>query len=139
VRATATNGFQYHLLPAAALSSSQTLENVAEDLRSISESVAGHRAPLLTVCLTIYISALPVPSVKNALPNAADYLALFEYYLPRANTSMQHVYGQLSGLEQPLEQPNDPNRGVLRHLTRVQLREELHVSRRLEEQWAKRS
>jgi hypothetical protein len=82
------------------------------------------------------IPALPVPTVQYALPHTADLFARFECYLPIVDSSMQRVYGQLRELVQPLEQPNDPNRGVLRHLTRVQLREEQHAWRMLQEQWA---
>jgi hypothetical protein len=139
VEVRAIDDFRDHLLPAAAVSSSQTLLNVAEELRSISESVAGHIAPLLTIRLTMYISTLPVPAVRNALPDTADYyFALFERDLPIADESMQRVYGQLPGLVQPLQQPNDPNLGVLRPLTRVQLRVEQHNWGTLEEQWGNR-
>ncbi|KAH9971845.1 hypothetical protein BGW80DRAFT_1318753 [Lactifluus volemus] len=112
VEVRATDDFRDHLLPAAAASSSQTLQHVAEELRHI------------------------MPTVQYALPHTADLFARFECYLPIADSSMQRVYGQLRELVQPLEQPNDPNRGVLRHLTRVQLREEQHAWRMLQEQWA---
>jgi hypothetical protein len=92
----------------------------------------------LTIRLMICISALPVPTVQDALPDTADYFARFEYCLPIAESSMQGVYDQLRELVQPLEQPNDPIRGVLRHLTWVQLREEQDAWKKLEELWGSR-
>jgi hypothetical protein len=101
-----------------------------------SVSLWPHRTLVDHLSNDLCISALPVPTVQLALPHTADYFMSFQRCLPVAESSMQRVYGQLRGLVQPLEQPNDPNRGVLRHLTRVQLREEQHALRRIEEQWA---
>ncbi|KAH9979294.1 hypothetical protein BGW80DRAFT_1454976 [Lactifluus volemus] len=77
VEVRATDDFRDHLLPAAAASSSQTIQHVAEELRHI------------------------MPTVQYALPHTADLFARFECYLPIANSSMQRVYGQLRELVQP--------------------------------------
>jgi hypothetical protein len=123
--------------PAAVASSSQTLQNVVKELRGISEFVAGQSASLSTIRVTICISAMPVPTVQHALPGTADYLFVrFERCLRIEVSSVQHVEDQLHELVLSLEHPNDPNQGVLRHLSWVRLREEEHAWKRLEEQWA---
>jgi hypothetical protein len=135
VEVPAPDNFRNYLFPAAAASSHQTLENVAEELRSISESVAGYMTSLLTIHLTTIFSALPVPTI-HALPHTAQHFADFERCLPIADASMQRTYVKLRGLVQPLDQPNDPNRGVLRNMTLRQLKEEHDAQRHLGGQWA---
>ena len=74
--------------------------------------------------------------VLKYLPEVAETFGRFERYLPIADRSMQHLYSLLHGLVLPLERPEDPQKGVLRPLTRVQLREEQQTWRGLEEEWA---
>ncbi|KAI9454477.1 hypothetical protein BJY52DRAFT_725143 [Lactarius psammicola] len=104
--------FRDHLLPAAAASSSHVLREVAADVRST------------------------MPAVQSSLPRPADHFVRFERCLPMADRSTQSLYQSLHGLVLPLERPEDPKQGVLRPLTRVQLREEQGIWRGLEEQWA---
>ncbi len=130
----ALDDFRDHLLPAAAASSSYVLREVATDVRNTSKSSAGH------VCRLVLtrVSALPplVPAVQSSLPRPADHFVRFERCLPMADRSTQNLYQSLHGLVLPLERPEDPKQGVLRPLTRVQLREEQQIWRGLEEQWA---
>ena len=125
--------FRDHLLPAAAASSSRVLQEVAAGLRSTSKS-----PPPLTVGVRsrVLTDTHPVSAVQSSLPHPADHFVRFERYLPLADRSMQNLYQSLHGLVLPLEQPEDPRQGVLRPLTRVQLREEQQIWRGLEEQWA---
>jgi hypothetical protein len=76
-----------------------------------------------------------VPTI-HALPDTAKHFADFERCFLTADASMQRTYVKLRGLVQPLDQPNDPNRGVLRHMTLEQLREEHDAQRHLGGQWA---
>ncbi|KAH9049770.1 hypothetical protein EDB83DRAFT_1386545 [Lactarius deliciosus] len=108
----ALDDFRDHLLPAAAASSSHVLREVAADVRNT------------------------MPAVQNSLPRPADHFVRFERCLPMADGSTQNLYQSLHGLVLPLERPEDPKQGVLRPLTRVQLREEQRTWRGLEEQWA---
>jgi hypothetical protein len=84
-------------LPSAALSSSQTLQNVSRELKNMCESMVGYTASLVTIRLTICISALP---------DTADYFERFERCLLINESSMQRAYDQLRGLVQPLEHPS---------------------------------
>lgn len=108
----ALDDFRDHLLPAAAASSSRVLREVAAVIRNT------------------------MPAVQNSLPRPADHFVRFERCLPMADKSTQSLYQSLHGLVLPLERPEDPKQGVLRPLTRVQLREEQRIWRGLEEQWA---
>ncbi|KAH9058079.1 hypothetical protein EDB87DRAFT_1685725 [Lactarius vividus] len=108
----ALDDFRDLLLPAAAASSSHVLREVAADVRNT------------------------MPAVQGSLPRPADHFVRFERCLPMADKSTQNLYQSLHGLVLPLERPEDPKQGVLRPLTRVQLREEQQIWRGLEEQWA---
>lgn len=108
----ALDDFRDHLLPAAEASSSRVLREVAADVRSTKRDVLKY------------------------LPRLAENYVRFEQYLPIAERSTQHLYQLLHGLVLPLERPEDPQQGVLRPMTRVQLREEQQTWRGIEEQWA---
>ncbi|KAF8264562.1 hypothetical protein EI94DRAFT_1738162 [Lactarius quietus] len=108
----ALDEFRDHLLPAAEDSSSRVLREVAADVRNTKRDVL------------------------SSLPWLADHYVRFERCLPITDRSTQHLYQLLHGLVLPLERPEDPKQGVLRPLTRVQLREEQQTWRGLEEQWA---
>ena len=124
--------FRDHLLPAAAASSSRALQEIAADLRNNSKSFFFFCCSSTSLVLTFHL----VPVVQNSLPRPADHFFRFEQCLPRADRSTQNLYQSLHGLVLPLERPEDPRQGVMRPLTRVQLREEQQIWRGLEEQWA---
>ncbi|KAI0294065.1 hypothetical protein B0F90DRAFT_1342791 [Multifurca ochricompacta] len=90
VEVPAVDDFREHLSPTAATSSSRTLQEVAAEVRSAST----------------------MSVIQGALPYPADHFVRFELCLPNADASMQRMYRTLRGLVQPLEQPDDPKRGV---------------------------
>ena len=71
----------------------------------------------------------------RVLPALQGNFTLFDRYLPIADASIQRMYSALRGLVQPLQQPDDPHKGVFRMMKPVQLREEQRSWRSLEEQW----
>jgi hypothetical protein len=91
--------------------------------------------PHVIVCYSADAS-IPERDVLKYLPQLAENYVRFEQYLPTADRSTQHLYQLLHGLVLPLERPEDPQQGVLRPMTRVQLREEQQTWRGIEEQWA---
>ncbi|KAI9508974.1 hypothetical protein F5148DRAFT_1191191 [Russula earlei] len=107
--------FRDHLLPSAAASSTQILEDVGRKVQSSKYAVLA------------------------VLPQLNDDFARFDHCLPIANASMQHTYCALHRLVQPLEQPDDPHQGVFRTMKPTQLREEQRTYADLGRQWGAQS
>jgi len=103
--------FRDHVLPSAAESSSRVLQDVYGQMKS------------------------NAPAVLSALPHLKGQFARLDHYLPVADDSMQEMYSKLRGLVQPLEQPDNPQQGVLRTMKPGQLVNERGNWRDLADQW----
>ena len=128
------DNFRDHLLPSATEPSSRILQDVYGQMK---RNCMSRTTPTRVDSSTYLVwSSLPADAMPRALPHLEGHFASFEHRFAIAHASMQGMYSKLRGLVQPLEQPENPPRGIFRTMGFDQLRDAQLNWRELKEQWA---